>query len=402
MEGKQTIQLLLGIILLSVLSGCRHAATERNETQLTDSLTLPPETTIVNTISHVKRQKPKPINDSVIGDTIWMNSYAGYSLHDTIISADFTSIIAVHVDSNDYIIDTVRSTLGNRLAVGYNHIYTIDFNKDQKPWFRLVINKKKDLDKILDVTDTWLESNLDIIRKITYNSKYDRVIVELNINNHTDFGLLYYLIADTKGVIKYIGTANTWGGESPDGESFLTQNSEMFVTCSEIYNFKKAGAMSLSEYASMAEFRSMKDTIPRFVPIHGLRDLTNNHILAIFNRSHNEPVYNAFILTTDTTVISRFSYYGIIEEMEAVLLYAVDPRLQRSFLYDTNRERLICINNSLKPKVRELGIKNMKAYPADSSLENKLTQLDFNLYGSYDFYVSSADSTIYYRKDKFR
>jgi hypothetical protein len=384
------------------MSGCRHAQPELKKTDYIDSLLFNPETTIVNTESPVKRGKPKYTNDSLNGDTLWMNDYTGYSLYDTLISADITACIEIRVDTNDYIIDTIRTAVGNRLAVGYNHIYSIDFNKERKPWFRLVINKKKDLAGILDVTDTWLESNLDIIRRIFYNSKYDRVIVELNINNHTDFGLLYYLIADTKGVIKYIGTANTWGGESPDGESFLTQNNEMFVTCSEIYNFRKAGAMSLSEYASMAGFRSMKDTLPQFIPVHGLRDLTNNHILAIFNRSHNEPVFNAFILTTDTTVISRFSYYGIIEEMEAVLLYAVDPRLHRSFLYDTDREKLICINNSVNPKVRELGIKNMKAFPTDSSMEQNLTQLDFNLYGSYDFYISSADSAIYYRKDKFK
>jgi hypothetical protein len=402
MLGKQIVIYCCGICFVLLPVGCKNKPVTSSASTIVPDSFPPAETTrVTKNFSSRSGIIKKPVSDAIVGDTIRMGSYSSFQWYDTISTPEYTAYLSTRVDTNDYIIDTVKSSKGKRIAEGFNHLYNINFKRDNKNWFSFSFDKKRDMGAILDATDAWLESNLNIFENLLYNKKYDQFIAELNIDNRSGLGLLYYLVFDTSGEKIYFGTINSWGGESPDGEAFLTENGDMFVTCSEVYNFQSSSAMSLSEYVSMAEFLTKKESLSKFIQIHALRNLTNNHFLVIFNRFHDEPTYNAFILSTDTTVISRFSYYGIIEEMDAVLLYAVDPRLQRSFLYDTDREKLICIKTTKNLQVRELGIKDMREFRYDSSASQKYTQLDFNLYGSYEFFVSSTDSTIYYKADKF-
>jgi hypothetical protein len=296
------------------------------------------------------KRLPKP--DSIVGDTVWLKSYSNITWSDSIIKPEYSAFYTVRVDTNDYIIDTVRSTKGSRIVIGFNHYYDIKFTKAGNQWFTISLNKKQDFAQLLEGTDSWLESNLNVFGRLHYNRRYHQFVLEYNINSRSNFGSLYFIVYDIKDGLKYIGTANSWGGEGPDGEPFLTENGELFVTCSEIFNFNLSASMTLGQYVSLAENKLNKNISSELVQIHGLRNLGHDNFLAVFNRFHGEPVHNAFILSTDTSILSEFSYFGIIEEMDAILLYTDDNKLNRSFLYDTEREKLICI---LKTENRKFG-----------------------------------------------
>lgn len=394
------IFLLFSSIILIALSSCNSNTKHSTEKKPIDTLLTSKAKNLDTFALGFKEKRKKPNSDSIVGDTVWVNQYAIRSWSDTITTSVYTAHFLVWIDTTDFIIDTVKSSKGDRIVIGFNHYYRIDFDKGNKHWFTVLLNKKKDFRAILDDTDSWLESNLNVFKNLLYNKKYDQFVVEFNLNSHSNFGSLYYIIFDTKGESKYIGTANSWGGEGPDGEPFLTENDELFVTCYEIYNFRNSTSMTFSQYVSIAESRSNKNSVSEFIQIHGLRDLSKNNFLAVFNRFHGEPTYNAFILNTDTSVVCRFSYYGIVEEMDAILLYTEDQK--RSFLYDTEREKLICITKLNKPGITELSVNEMRSYSDDTCSPENYSLLDFNMYGSYEFYTSSDDTLIYVKKDRIK
>jgi hypothetical protein len=387
-------------IILSFLLGCNRNSGHPKENTTIDTL-MSYEIEEVDNFSSVSNTKIKvPKSDSIVGDTVWVNPYANKTWADTITTNGYTASFLVWIDTTDYIIDTVRSSKGDRIVIGFNHYYQINFEKGNKHWFSITLDKKKDFGTILEGTDSWLESNLNVFKNLLYNKKFEQFIVEFSINSHSNFGSLYYIVFNAKGEKKYIGTANSWGGEGPDGEPFLSENDELFMTCFEVYNFNSSSAMTLSEFVAIAESRSKSDLIPEFTQIHGLRNLSNNNFLAVFNRFHGEPEFNAFILNTDTSMISKFSYFGMVEEMDAILLYTEDQVHKRSFLYDTEREKLICITKSPKPKIYELSIDVMRKYPDDTCSSGKYSTLDFNLYGAFEFYINSNDTIVYVKTEE--
>jgi hypothetical protein len=390
---------LLLLTLFVVSQGCKNKKNTSQSEISADSL-ISAEVLDTNIDYPTVYRKKKSIPDSIVGDTIWIKTYTTRSWFDTLTTNNYCVRMAAWIDTTDYLTDTVSSLRGNRIVAGYNYFYKLEFLKGNKSWFIVSFNKKKDLISVLDGTELWLESNLDAFSNIIYNTKYNQFIVELNIKSHSGFDLKFYLIVDTKGAIIKMGTARNWGGENPDGEEFLTENNELYVTCSEIYNFKNAQSLTLSEYVSLAELKSNMEVHTDYLQIHGLRNLSDNHFLVVFNRSHGQPKYNAFILSGDTSVCRQFSYFGIIEEMDAVMLYDEPAESSRAFLYDTDREKLICIDKTNNFQVKELGINDMRKYPCDTCNSSKLYLLDFSFYGSYEFYVSAQDSNIYYKSDK--
>jgi hypothetical protein len=397
---RALIVYFLLLTLFMVPLGCKNKKDSSRAEISEDSINSTEVSDTNNDYPTVYRKK-KSIPDSIVGDTVWIRYNTTKSWFDTLITTDYSVRMAAWIDTTDYLTDTVNSSKGNRIVAGYNYFYTLEFLKGNKSWFIVSFNKKKDLISVLDGTELWLESNLDVFSKIIYNTKYNQFIVELNIKSHSGFDLKFYLIIDTKGAIIKMGTARNWGGENPDGEEFLTENNELYVTCSEIYNFKDAQSLTLSEYVSLAELKSNMEVHTDYLQIHGLRNLSDNHFLVVFNRSHGQPTYNAFILSADTSVCRQFSYFGIIEEMDAVMLYDEPTGSSRAFLYDTEREKLICIDKTNNFQVKELGINDMKKCPCDTCNSSKLHLLDFSFYGSYEFYVSTQDSTIYYKSDTF-
>ncbi len=386
--------------LIFLQSGCKIRHNQSNEDGSIDTLSFYEFGNDTHSAVGINKNRKRYNADSIVGDTVWIKPYALRTWSDTIAESEYTAYLSVWIDTTDFIIDTVRSSKGSRIVIGFNHLYQIDFSKGSKHWFSISLNKKEDFAAILSGTDSWLESNLDVFKHLQYNKKYDQYVVEFNINSRSNFGSLYYIIFNTKGEKKYIGTANSWGGEGPDGEPFLTDNNELFVTCYEIYNFHLSNSITLTEYISMAESRTNRKFVSEFIQIHGMRNLSHNNFLTVFDRFHGEPEFNAFILTTDTSVVSRFSYFGIVEELDAILLYAEDQKLHRSFLYDIDREKLICIKKTEIPKVYEINIEEMKKLNKDSCSSDKFSLLDFDLYGSYEFYVSIIDTAVYYKNDK--
>jgi hypothetical protein len=384
------------LIFLVLLTSCIRQSKHIAEDQAIDSF-FPNAIEDTDTFSPQTRIRNKAaLVDTIVGDTVWVNPYAAKKWSDTIITSEYSAYYTVWVDTTDFIIDTVKSTKGNRIVIGYNHYYQIDIDKGKKHWFNVTLNKKQDLKATLEGTDSWLESNLNVFRNLVYNKKYDQFIVEFGLNSHANFGALYYLVFDADGSKKHLGTSNSWGGEGPDGGSFLTQNKDLFVTCYEVYNFRSAEAITLAEFVALAEYHVNEEMMDKLIQIHALRDLGNNYFLAVFNRFHEEPLLNAYILRTDTTVFKRFSYHGIVEEMDAIFLFAEDNLHNRSFLYDSEREKLICISKSPRLKIYELSITELPKYRKDTG---SYEILNFNLYSMYEFYIKNSDTTIYIKNE---
>jgi hypothetical protein len=399
MPGKNKCILLFGLIFTFIIYGCKSKPEISGSDTVLDSLISPDSLLLESNNTHIAKTSLLP--NEISADTIWLKSYPTLFFLDTIVKPDYSVNIQVRVDTNDYIIDTINSMKGVRIVIGYNHLYQLEFIRNEKFWFTQNFSKKADLAVLLDGTDLWLESNLNLFENLHVNNTYAQVVMEMNISSPSSFGLLFYFILSPEDGIIHRGAANSWGGGTPDGTPFITSNEELYVNCSEVYNFRTSSATSLSEYVSLSVLRTSHIVLSELIQIHALRNLSNNCFLVIFNRFHDEPVYNAFVLSTDSMLLSRFSYYGIIEEMEAILLYSEVDELNRSFLYDIGRERLICITHSKNPKVYELSTKDMLKYNSDSTFEN-FELLDFNLYGSYEFYFSPTDTTIYYRDDKYK
>ncbi len=338
---------------------------------------------------------PDPI--AIYGDTVWINPYGSQKWIDTIAGDDYILTISVEVDTKDYIIDTVRSVKGDRLVIGYNHCYELDFSKNGKPWFKLSFDKKHDLRNILRGTDYWLESNLDVFRNLIFNSKYNKYVIEFDINPRFNYGTVYYIIFDVEGTIHHIGTSSNWGGNGPDGASFLTMNDEMYVTCFELYNFSKMHPASLVEYTVYSDvLDDFKSSGISYNQVHALRDLSDNTFLVVFDQKEGKPLYNAVILNTDSIILDRFFYHGLMEETDALFLYYTDSINHRYFIHDTFREVLVCIETQDSLWVKQLTESAMRKLPEDTILSGDFLPVDFESFGSKIFYISATDTLIFY------
>ena len=348
----------------------------------------------------ISRLLQKRDMNKIYGDTIYVDPYGTRVWHDTVMKDDWTAFISVWVDTTDYIIDTVSSSRGNRLVIGYNHQYTIEFRKKNKYWFSLNLNKKENYRDILSETDSWVASNLDVFQNLLYNSQFDAFVAEYSINAKNSFNSLYYIVFDTSGKLIYTGPANSWGGGGPDGDPFLTENGYLYITCSEVYNFKTGTSLNLAEFASIAEYHSNDFEEMDLSQVHALRNLGGNTFLVIFLQSHDLPFYNGLILRADTMLLHRFRYIGFVEDMDAILLYCEVPESRRVFLYDSDREVLICINKNKQYEVSEIKLSEMKKIRHDQSLISRgYKLLDFGFYCNMQFYYA-PDSVICYTTDQ--
>ena len=239
-----------------------------------------------------------------------------------------------------------------------------------------------------------------MVNDIFFNEKFENIVVELSINSGDEFNNMFYLVSNTEGKIVHLGTISSWGGGGPDGSPFLTDDCKMYITCNEVYNFVSGTAINLSEYVAISQMITGKYNTSEYEQIHGLRYLSNNNFLVVFNRYHNKPRYNALILNTDSLIVGRFGYYGMVEDIDAVLLYERIKRLKKVFLYDSERETLISITQDSIPVIRETPLYEMVELKKDTNLMTDYSPLSFGFYGSYEFYISNSDSTIYYSSGK--
>ena len=351
---------------------------------------------VTDTVIQQRRSRTR-IVDSIYGDTVWVKPMGEKSWLDTVFVDDAIVYVSSRIDSTDLIVDTVHSSKGSRIVIGFNHYYKLDFcKKDNKPWFTVSFNKKKDLERLIGGTDFWLDSNLDVFKRILYDSRYKKYVVEFNINPRYDYGSVYYFIIDTEGHIDYTGTAGGWGGGDPDGTPFLTDDEELYVSPSEVYSFTSDTATSISDFAMIAENRTYHNDMDEYQWLHGLRKLRDNCFLTVFNREDDKPEFNALILKTDSTVRCRFRYYGMMEEMDAVLLFAYIPAKNSYYLYDSEQEVLITIPADSMVNPRYTYLKNLTPLKKDTLSKKNYIPLTFDDFGNYSFFLSRKDSTVYF------
>lgn len=381
-----------------ILTGCRRRSTD-NPQKETD--TIISADSIVPQISNdtlIEEFIPEEELFDIYGDTVWINPYGSQRWFDTITGENYEAILTVEVDTTDFIVDTVRSVKGNRIVIGYNHNYKLSFNKNNNHWFSLSFDKKNDLKNILRNTDYWLESNLDVFRNLVYNRKYNLFIIEFDINPRYNYGTVYYVIFNTEGQIWHVGASSTWGGSGPDGESFLTENDEYYVTCMELYNFKGMTSVSISDYTLSADvLNNLGPENISYNQVHAIRNLSGNIFLVVFNLENKKPEYNAVLLSTDSIILDRFSYKGIMEDMDAVFLYHTDSLLKQHFIHDMEREVLIYIDIQDSVHLRQIAESEMLKLSEDSLLSEGFIPINFESFGSKTFYVLPQDSLVFYR-----
>lgn len=362
---------------------------------------ISPDTQSYQIISDTLQHKDFTEKDTVFyGDTVWINPYGSQEWLDTISTDDYVVTISVKVDTADYIIDTVKTVKGNRIVIGYNHNYSLQFFRKSKPWFTLLLDKKNGMKNVLRNTDYWLESNLDVFQNLLYNEKYNMFIIEFDINPRYNYGSVFYIVFDTKGIVQYIGNASSWGGGGPDGKSFLTQNGEMYVTCYEIFNFSKMTPESIAQYAIESDvLHEIEFSGTDYRQVHAVRDLTDNNFLVVFLKNKNQPQFNAVILNTDSIILDRFSYEGIMEEMDALLLFYEDTLNNCYYIHDATRNVLVSLETKDSVSIKQIPESVMKNLPEDSIIPESYYPVDFESFGSKIFYVSKTDSCVFYRKE---
>ncbi len=390
--------LALAYLILSI--GCRNERTDNPERKM--SALLDSIKSLKDTSANTLESEHKDKTVKIYGDTVWVRSYATTIWYDSVEIENFDIYLSAWVDTTDFIVDTVVSSKGNRIAIGYNHHYNIQFKKGGHFWFSIVFNKKEDLKDLLSETDFWLESNIDVFQTIFYNKKYDKFIIDYNINPRYNYGAVYYFIFNTDGTIEYTGIAGNWGGGEADGEPFLTGDNELFVTADELYSFKNKNKIEVSALRFFQNSVANKKIYSQLTDIHAYKPLTDSTFLMIFNRNDLTPEYNAFIIGTDATVLGQFKYYGMIEEMQAMLLFEYNDQMNAYFLYDTERKSLIFISDSGIFSIKERSLKNMTKIQSDTLSEKSgLEEISFEAFGTYKFFIGPNDSAIYFDIDMF-
>lgn len=384
------------LLLIILICACKSNSESPGQEVKTDSIVK--EDSTIKTLQSPVVSKKTTI-EHLYADTVWVHSYASLTWSDTLHYFNFDVEVEAWIDTTDYIVDTISSNISSSIAIGFNHYYSLHFIRGSASWFSLNFNKKTDLHQMLYGTDLWLQSNLDIVRNVLYNEKFDALIIELSVKTGEEFSNMFYMIAETKDMIRYIGCIRSWGGGDPDGEPFLTDDGRMYVTCDEIYSFVNHTAIGLAEYATMSLLLSGKNSTSPYGQLHALRCLQDNNFLVVFNRFHSKPKYNALILNTDSMIVDRFSYFGLIEDIDAVLLFEKPDGLGKAFLFDTEREVLITIETDSIPDIEETGLYEMVKVNEQSLITENYININFGFYGSYEFYISPADSLIYYRDD---
>jgi hypothetical protein len=385
---------------LLVICACKSKPETSRKVENTKSVDTFVASETKKTVVTNKSNPEKEVPDSIYSDTIWVNHYQNDIWKDSVINEDYKALFIVKVDTTDLIIDTVKSLKGSRITIGYNHYYSLIFTRKNKPWFTVSFNKREDLESLIGGTDYWLESNLDVFHRLVYNEKYQKFIIEFDINPRYNIGSVYYFVIDTQGKIDYTGTARSWGGGNPDGVPFITDDNTSYVSCYEVYNFKTKTAMALSDFAANAELKTFGVVTSPYKGLHALRNLSKNNILTVFNRSDNNPDFNAIIINTDTTVVKRFKYYGLMEEMNAEFLFRYDTLQKKFYIYDTDREVLIGINEKDPSNIKEYDVKTMVKVNGDSMSGNKYDIISFEIFGNYRFYRSENDTSFYCDIDK--
>jgi hypothetical protein len=156
----------------------------------------------------------------------------------------------------------------------------------------------------------------------------------------------------------------------------------------------------LSDFAANAEYKTFGKTASDYRWLHGLRDLSKSTFLTVFNRNDSSPGYNALIINTDTLLINRFRYYGLMEEMNAEFLFQYDTLENMFYIYDTDREKLICIDGKNPSVLKQLNENAMIKVNGDTMTSSKYIPISFEIFGSYRFYKIKNDTAFYCDIDK--
>jgi hypothetical protein len=400
MNSRFAILTIVLFLYIFSISSCKRKSSTA-EPKLTDTLEesnlIPDEPENIKETHNTITQVP----DTIIGDTVWVHPYTTKLWVDTIEAKGYKAILSVRVDTNDYIIDTIETSQGGRITVGFNHLYKIEFICENNKWFSVEFNKKDQLESLIGGTDFWLQSNLDVFHRLVYNKEFGKFIVEFNINPRYNYGSDYYFVFDTLGNIDYTGTVGSWGGGDTDGSPFLTTDELDYITSFEFFNFKGDTAISISEFSSLAELKTFGKSISTFHWLYAMRYLSKNNFLLVYNREGNEPEFNALVINTDTIIIGRFKYYGLSGEMDAMLLFKYVEKLKKYFLFDTERGKLICINEANPAMIKETDLESMLEADGDTMSLIKYTLIDFDTFGSYRFFKAQNDTNFYFDIEKF-
>lgn len=378
-----------------MLNGCKVKNTDVPEKKIESGIDT--NTPITENKKDYGIQFEPSYPDTLLGDTIWFFPSTTRNWNDSIEAKGYKAQINVYIDTTDLIVDTIRTSLGGKISIGFNHYYTLNFYHGNRLWFQSKFNKKQHLEKLIGGTDFWLTSNLDVIQRLIYNKNHGKFIVEFNINSGFQSGPIYYIVIDTSGVIDYTGTSVSWGGSGPDGTPFLTSDNNSFITCYEIFNFNKDTSIGISDFANLAETKTYGTSSSYFHWLYAMRPLSKNSFLLVFSREDDNPEYNAVVLNTDTTIIGHFKYYGTLEEMDAVLLFQYADKLKKYYLFDAERETLISIDENKPFEIKEIDVHSMKQVNSDTMSETKYQLLKFEAFGNYTFYCLPDDTTYYYK-----
>jgi hypothetical protein len=400
MRKQLKITSLVAVVMVMALFGCRSTGIRESAGRkpLKYDTVKSKQDSLISETGSIRKN---PAVVKIYGDTVRVRSYASIVWYDSVRLGHITVYCSSWVDTTDYIVDTVISTKGNRIVIGYNHYYNLFFRKDGNFLFSVNFNKKDDLKNILQETDFWLESNIDVFRNIFYNETFDKYVIDYHVNPRYSYGAVYYIVINSTGGIDYIGEAGTWGGGDPDGTPFMTGNDKLFVTASELYDFANQCSVDVSDFP-FRQHSARRNGYHDLTDLHAYKPLTDSTVLLIFNRSDITPEYNAFVINSDTTILEEFKYYGIMEEMEAVLFFEYNDSLNAYFLYDTDRKTLIRLPDSGDFHISEYSIKDMRSIDSDTMPDqDDLSRISFETVGTYTFFIGSNDSNIYYEIENF-
>jgi hypothetical protein len=132
--------------------------------------------------------------------------------------------------------------------------------------------------------------------------------------------------------------------------------------------------------------------------VHAVRDLSENNFLIVYDRLKNNPRFNAVIQNTDSLILDRFSYEGIMEETDAIFLFHKDTINNRYFVHDASRNVLVIINTKDSISLKQIPESLMTNLPEDTIISEDFYAIDFEPFGSKIFYISASDSNVFYSK----
>ncbi|MGD2035759.1 MAG: hypothetical protein PVF73_11920, partial [Bacteroidales bacterium] len=144
MRKQLKITSLVAVVMVMALFGCRSTGIRESAGRkpLKYDTVKSKQDSLISETGSIRKN---PAVVKIYGDTVRVRSYASIVWYDSVRLGHITVYCSSWVDTTDYIVDTVISTKGNRIVIGYNHYYNLFFRKDGNFLFSVNFNKKDDL-----------------------------------------------------------------------------------------------------------------------------------------------------------------------------------------------------------------------------------------------------------------